>query len=176
MIRRLLTLAALLCALVPIWGMANDPCLDADRVIDNRDEPQAETDREDTKLRCVKFVLSRWDREVTHGWVEWHEVESGQTVSSHRLGLFPAEIGWTMMFGRLPGRVEASPRTVSVSALLDRPRWWLVNTTRHGWQLRSGTVGNPGMHTLRKLFTDVALNAGVAETGEALEDWWPGRL
>jgi hypothetical protein len=176
MTRRLITLAALLCALAPVWSLANDPCRDADHVIDNRDEPQAETDREDTKLRCVKFVLSRWEGEYTFGWVEWHAMESAGHSISHRLGMFPAAVGWKMVFGRLPGRVEAGPETASASVLLDRPRWWLVNATRHGWQLRSGTIGNPDMQTLRKLFTDVALNAGIAETGEALEDWWPGRL
>lgn len=74
-------------------------------------------------------------------------------------------------------RVGAEPgMTTSMSVLLDRPRWWLINTVRYGWQIRSGTVGEPRMHTLRNLFTDNARDADSAETGETLEEWWPGRL
>jgi hypothetical protein len=176
MIRTLLILSVFLCGLGAVPDLAANPCTDAVHIIDNRGEFQAEADRGSMGLYCVKFVLSRWNGEPTHGWLEWHKVVLGQTVSRHRLGLFPADIGFTMVFGRLPGRVEAGPGTTSASVLLDGPRWWLVNVTRHGWQLRSGTISHPGMHTLRKLFNDVALNAGIAETGEQLEDWWPGGL
>ena len=67
-----------------------------------------------------------------------------------------------MAFGRVPEALDAGNAPLNVTVLLLTPRWWLVNTTRQGWQLRSGTVSEPGMKTLRKLFTDVALNAGPA--------------
>lgn len=173
MTRTLLILSALLCALAPATGLAQNPCTDAARVIDQRGQSGTDADRGQMRLRCVKFVLSHWDGEFTHGWVEWHEVLLGESLESHRLGLFPAEVGWTLVFARLPGHVGREPGMMSLSVLLPRSRWWLVNATRHGWQLRSGTISDPGMHTLRKLFKDVALNAGIGRTGEALEDWWP---
>ncbi|NBD95287.1 MAG: hypothetical protein GVY11_02275 [Gammaproteobacteria bacterium] len=172
----LIKLAVLVCVLAPVSSLANSPCTDAVHIVDNRSEAQAESDRGNMGLYCVKFVLARWQGELAYGWVEWHKVEIRRAVSSHRLGLFPADVGWTMVFGRLPGRVQAEPGTASASVLLDRARWWLVNATRHGWQLRSGTISEPSMDTLRKLFTDVALNAGIAKLGQSLEEWWPGRL
>jgi hypothetical protein len=172
MIRTTLMLSIFLCGFSAHPALAENPCTDAVRIVDKR----GEDDSGYLRVYCVKFVLARWHGELTHGWLEWQDVVLGEAMSSHRLGLFPADIGFTMVFGRLPGRVAPGPGTTSVSVLLDGPRWWLVNVTRHGWQLRSGTISHPGMHTLRKLFNDVALNAGIAETGEQLEDWWPGGL
>ena len=53
--------------------------------------------------------------------------------------------------------------------LLPTSFWLLVNTTRVGWQMRSGLVKHPDAEAVGKLFTDVGLNANLAEYAESLQ-------
>lgn len=148
-------------------------CRDRGILIDQRSPAQAQTDQSEGRLRCVRFVLDARTGAGSYGWVAWHHERTGQATSSHRLGLFPVDGAGGMAFGRVPEALDAGNAPLNVTVLLPTPRWWLVNTTRQGWQLRSGTVSEPGMETLRKLFTDVALNAGLADQALLLDRWWP---
>ena len=163
--------------LISILGLglarADNPCEDRGLLIDQRTESQMQADRRKGRLRCVTFVLSASREHGSYGWVEWHHVQDDRPSSTHRLGLFPAEVGGAMAFGRIQGDIEPDTTSLQLTVLLPTHRWWLVNTTRHGWQLRSGAVSAPDMSTLRKLFTDVALNAGIADQAQRFERWWP---
>lgn len=157
---------------LPILGQAD--CNGAGIIIDQRSKAQTLTDEEQGRKRCVVFVLAATDQAAGYGWVAWHHVSACQSTSTHRLGLFPIHGSQAMAFGRVPDNLETPDGALTVTVLLPSHRWWLVNTTRHGWQLRSGTVSDPGMDTLRKLFTDVAINAGMIEQAQGFERWWPG--
>ena len=174
MINRSHLLAAGLYLVAAAPGLADNACTASTRVIDQRSAAQAEADRSGGRLRCVRFVVSNPPSEPGQGWVEWIESHSGQTGTLHRLGLIGDRDRDSMVFGRLPKSLPNNERWISLAVLLDRPRWWLVNFTRQGWQLRSGTVSDPNEGTLRKLFQDVALNAGIATSRQRIEEWWLG--
>ena len=173
MYRRAMMALIFIVVLVPDLARATTACDKHDWLIDQRTEDQTATDEEKQRLRCVTFVLAVSQQRNGHGWVEWHHVRADRPTQTHRLGLFPAATGGAMMFGRIGRDIKPASSALRVTVLLPTHRWWLVNTTRHGWQLRSGMVSEPDMKTLRKLFTDVALNAGVADTLKQAGDWWP---
>jgi len=154
--------------------LAQADCNGPGIIIDQRSNAQILTDKEQGRKRCVVFVLTATDQAAGYGWVAWHHVRTGQSTWTRRLGLFPTHGSQAMAFGRVPDNLETPDGALAVTLLLPGHRWWLVNTTRHGWQLRSGTVNEPGMDTLRKLFTDVAINAGMIEQAQRFERWWPG--
>lgn len=153
---------------------AMGPCDGHDRLIDQRTLSQIKADQAANRLRCVVFVMIAEDRHGNHGWVKWHHARADRPTPTHSLGLFPAGLEGALAFGRIPDGLTPESTAVRVSVLLPTHRWWLVNTSRHGWQLRSGTVSEPDLAVLPKLFTDVAINAGVAEQPQSFERLWPG--
>lgn len=163
----------LIACLVLASGTAMADCQDRGILIDQRSQAQQRDDADKDRLRCVVFVLTATNHAEGYGWVAWHHDRNGQPTRTTRLGLFPVHSGPAMAFGRVPENLEPPGSALAVTVLLPSHRWWLVNTTRHGWQLRSGAVSDPDMETLRKLFTDVAINAGVAEQAQRFERWWP---
>lgn len=153
--------------LAPI--LAHATCNGPGAVIDQRSDAQFAADVEHQRIRCVVFVLAGPDERLRKGWVEWHHEESNGNVDSTRLGLYPAAGRTNRAFGIVPRNMRAEPGTARLTVLLPTSFWLLVNTTRVGWQMRSGLVNNPGAETVEKLFTDVGLNANLVEDARSLQ-------
>lgn len=153
--------------LVP--ALAHADCNGPGAVIDQRSDAQYTADVEHQRTRCVVFVLAGPDRALRQGWVEWHHEQSNGTVESTRLGLYPAGGRANLAFGIVPRGMRAEPHAARLTVLLPTSFWLLVNTTRIGWQMRAGLVDRPSPGTVQKLFTDVGLNANLAEYAESLQ-------
>ena len=153
--------------LAPVLAQAD--CGDPGVVIDQRSEAQYAADVEKQRTRCVIFVLTEPDHALRQGWVEWHHHQSDGRLDSTRLGLYPAGSCGNPAFGRLPNNLIAELGAVRLTALLPISFWMLVNTTRIGWQMRAGLIENPDAETVRKLFTDVGLNANLADQANSLQ-------
>lgn len=157
----------LLLLLVP--ALAHADCNGPGAVIDQRSDAQYRADVEHQRTRCVVFVLAGPDPALRQGWVEWHHERSNGTVDSTRLGLYPAGGRANLAFGIVPRGMRAEPGAARLTVLLPTGFWMLVNTTRLGWQMRAGLVDRPDAETVRKLFTDVGLNANLAEDAESVQ-------
>ena len=153
--------------LAPVVAHAN--CNGPGAVIDQRSAAQYEADAENQRTRCVVFVLAGPDQALRQGWVEWHHEKSDGTIDSTRLGLYPAGGRANLAFGVIPQNMRAEPGAVRLTVLLPTSFWLLVNTTRLGWQMRAGLVKNPDSDAVSKLFTDVGLNANLAEDARSLQ-------
>jgi hypothetical protein len=160
----LLILAAAL--LLPIFADAG--CGGSDAAIDMRSDAQYRDDLEEGRVRCVVFVLAGHPKYVRQGWVEWHHERIGSGVESTRLGLYRAGPRQGAAFGRIPARLQAEPGAARLVVILPTSYWMLVNTTRIGWQMRAGLVDDPDRGAVRKLFTDVGLNAGLGDSARSL--------
>ena len=159
----LLILAALL-----LSDASQANCSGPGGLIDMRSESQYRADREQDRLRCVVFVLAGRPDDLRQGWIEWHHERTGRVVDSTRLGLFRADPRRAAAFGRIPERLRAEPGAARLVVLLPTSYWLLVNTTRIGWQMRAGLVDDPDRGAVRKLFTDVGLNAGLGDSARSL--------
>ena len=155
--------------LAPIFAHAT--CNGFGAVIDQRSDAQYGVDVENQRTRCVVFVLAGPDRALRQGWVEWHHEKSDGRVESTRLGLYPAAGPANLAFGIVPRNMRAEPGAARLTVLLPTSFWLLVNTTRVGWQMRSGLVKHPDAEAVGKLFTDVGLNANLAEYAENLQSF-----
>jgi len=144
-------------------------CTGPGAVIDQRSDAQYAADIEKQRTRCVVFVLAGPDPALRQGWVEWHHERSNGAVDSTRLGLYPAGGRANLAFGIVPRGMRAEPGAARLTVLLPTSFWMLVNTTRLGWQMPAGLVDRPDAETVRKLFTDVGLNANLAEDAESLQ-------
>ena len=152
------TLLLLLC--LPLAGMAD--CLDAAwLVVEQRSDQQVERDEAKQRLRCVVFVVEQRRGEIYQGWVEWHSMKRGRWQPDYRFGLYADGDDFSTGFGRVPDAVVTPSSAVAMVVLLPGLHWTLVNTTRTGWKWRSGLLDEGGQASLRKLFTDVGLNAGL---------------
>jgi len=147
---------------------AHAACNGPGAYIDQRSDAQYAADVEKQRTRCVVFVLAGPDERLRQGWVEWHHEQGNGSVDSTRLGLYPAAGRANLAFGKLPHGMRAEPGAVRLTVLLPTSFWLLVNTTRVGWQMRAGLVENPDAETVEKLFTDVGLNANLAEYARSL--------
>lgn len=156
-----IALAALLSSVAAHAG-----CGGPGSVIDMRSEAQFGTDLEAQRLRCVVFVLAGPLDRPRQGWVEWHH-ERAASIESTRIGLYSTGRTRDPAFGRLPTSAQAEPGAARLVVLLPTSYWLLVNTTRIGWQMRAGLVDDPGP-AVRKLFTDVGLNAGLGDAARSL--------
>ena len=150
-------------------GSAHAACNGPGAVIDQRSDAQYAADVENQRTRCVVFVLAGPDEALRQGWVEWHHELADGMVDSTRLGLYPAGGRANLAFGNLPRGMYAEPGATRLTVLLPTSFWLLVNTTRLGWQMRAGLVENPDAETVEKLFTDVGLNANLAEDARSLQ-------
>ena len=155
--------------LLATTASAHAACNCPGAVIDQRSDAQYAADVENQRTRCVVFVLAGPDRALRQGWVEWHHEQGNVAIDSTRLGLYPAAGRANLAFGKLPHGMRAEPGAVRLTVLLPTSFWLLVNTTRVGWQMRSGLVNNPGAETVEKLFTDVGLNANLVEDARSLQ-------
>ena len=155
--------------LAPIFAHAT--CNGPGAVIDQRSDAQYAADVEKQRTRCVVFVLAGPDHALRQGWVEWHHEQADGTVESTRLGLYPAAGRANLAFGIVPRNMRAEPGAARLTVLLPTSFWLLVNTTRVGWQMRSGLVKHPDAEAAGKLFTDVGLNANLAEHAESLQSF-----
>ena len=152
-------------------AFAHATCDGPGAYIDQRSDAQYEADVEKQRTRCVVFVLAGPDQALRQGWVEWHHEKSSGSIDSTRLGLYPAGGRANLAFGNLPRGMRAEPGAVRLTVLLPTSFWLLVNTTRLGWQMRAGLVDDPDADTVRKLFTDVGLNANLAQDAESLQSF-----
>jgi len=157
-----------LAAAVLLPAAANAGCGGWGGAIDMRSDAQYRADREAGRLRCVVFVLAAPPGDVRQGWVEWHHERLDGVTESTRLGLYPAGPRGEPAFGRVPRRLGAERGADRLVVLLPSASWMLVNTTRVGWQMRAGLVDDPSGETVRKLFTDVGLNAGLGRDADNL--------
>jgi len=158
-----LALAALL---LPAPALAG--CVGPGGVIDMRSETQYRSDLEAARLRCVVFVLAGPLEAPHQGWVEWHHERADAGTESTRLGLYTAGPRRSPAFGRVPETLRADRSAARLVVLLPTSYWLLVNTTRIGWQMRAGLVDDPDRSAVRKLFSDVGLNAGLGHTARSL--------
>lgn len=159
----------ILLALMLLPVAADAGCGGRGAFIDQRSDAQYRSDIERGRTRCVVFVLAGPIDRLRQGWVEWHHEHDGR-IESTRLGLYSAGRRGGVAFGRLPRATTAEPGSSRLVVLLPTSYWLLVNTTRLGWQMRSGLVEEPDRATVRKLFTDVGLNAGLGDAARSLID------
>ncbi|MFU8833457.1 MAG: hypothetical protein ACNA7J_15060 [Wenzhouxiangella sp.] len=157
--------------------VAHADCDGPGTIIDQRSEVQYEQDLERQRARCVVFVLAGPDDRLRQGWVEWHHERSDGNTRSTRLGLYPAGGRANLAFGIVPEGIHAESGATRLTVLLPSSFWLLVNSTRVGWQMRAGLVREADSATIDKLFTDVGLNAGLAEDAgidgirQTVESW-----
>jgi hypothetical protein len=159
-------LALFAIALLPAGALAG--CGGPGGVVDMRTDAQYRADVDDGRVRCVVFVLSGSTERPRQGWVEWHHERAGGGIDSTRLGLYPAGPRNAPAFGRVPAAVRPEPGAARLVVVLPTSYWLLVNTTRLGWQMRAGLVDDPDRRAVRKLFTDVGLNAGLGDAARSL--------
>lgn len=157
-------LAQLLRSFFPLQRTPDQLCSEAESVIDLRSSESVNNDHISSRLRCISFVLRKRPDSSMSAWIEWHDLREGTAPRTHRFGLFTNDRAGNLELGDVPADVQAAREAYRLTVILNRVNWSLVNTTRLGWALRARWTKSAGVAEARKLFLDVALNAGVAES------------